>query len=157
MPLIQPTDSINLGLVQDMRIAVAAAAAIVRSLNQMGERLTRLPDDALSDWLNSKPTNEIDSLLQAHFDTCHMVNACIDRMLAAAGDTEVNVEAPRADVRPLPERLHAAGREAILGKDGRWVVRAVSQEIENPAENQPTPPVEPPDEPGWPPPSFTEN
>lgn len=125
MAIISPIQLVNAQILdattQTQRLLKVAAA----QGNAMVSVLLSLQNDSLTEWLNSKPMDEISALFADHLAVGNSINSAMSTIGAQLIASGTVVPYDPVDTRPFQEKLAAQGRQANYNGI-QWVVSALS-------------------------------
>jgi hypothetical protein len=121
MAILSPTQLVNAQILdattQTQRLLKVAAA----QGNAMVSVLLALQNDSLTEWLNSKPMDEISALFADHLAVGNAINSAMSTIGAQLIASGTVVPYDPVDVRSFQDKLAAQGRQIQI-IDGAFVV-----------------------------------
>lgn len=110
MPLLTQNQRLNAALADDAHNIAAHLSAAATRANGMVTTMLVLDDAALTDWLNSSPSVEVDELFDAHQQLGNAINTAATVSVAVLAASGISAPVTVIDVRSMADKLAAHGR-----------------------------------------------
>ena len=124
--LLTPDQLTSAELLESTRSSLGLLATSAAQANRMVSILLGLDNEALQNWLNSQPMNDVFALFADHKNSGDFLNSSLAIVAKLVTDSGLPANYTPVDTRPFQEKLAAQGRQIQI-VDGKFVVSALPE------------------------------